>query len=237
MLNILAEHTPDHTPLYYLLVNWWAKLAGNSLAAARLISLYCGLITLALTWRMAQEFIAPVAGFFAIVVLVSNAYFAFHYAHLRNYTMMTMFGALALWLYLRLITAQRTPVLRDYLTLTLATYAMIMTHPFTLALYATIGMYHLFAVRKDRRWLPVSAAAVLSVALALPQFAVLFTDGLRHARTIFTETAESAGDIECVGYDLLQWRARVAALVVSGAHGWVGCGDSFPDRLSSGSCR
>ena len=102
VVNSLQRNSPQQGPAYYLLLNVWGRLAGQSLASGRILSIFLSLLTFCATYRLARDHIAPVAGFVAIVLLASNAFFAHYISYVRMYSLLMLLVALALWLYLRM---------------------------------------------------------------------------------------------------------------------------------------
>lgn len=181
VLENLYKASPDQAPLFFLFLHVWGNLAGHSLVAARLISLFSGLLSLATVYRVASDYISPVASGIATFVLLCNAFFAFYYAQLRFYTLAVLLAAIIIWLYLRIANRTTPAKRRDYLALFLACYALISTHAFGFLLYLTLSLYHLLVARKNRRWLGIIAAALSAVIVAAPQLVVLSTSGLESA--------------------------------------------------------
>ncbi len=181
VLENLERDDPNQAPLHYVLLHFWGKLAGNSLAMARLISLFAGFLALALVYRLTADFVSPAAGGIAAFVLLCNAFYAFYYAQVRYYTLIVLLAALIVWLYLRIATRRQRPKQRDYLALLLACYALVLTHFFGFVLYTTLSLYHLLAAPKNRRWLAIVATALIALLLAAPWLSVLLTDGVERA--------------------------------------------------------
>ena len=65
VVQSLQKHSPDHTPLYFVLLSLWGQAAGTSLAAGRLLSVFISLVAMAIAYRLAKDFVAPVAGLMA----------------------------------------------------------------------------------------------------------------------------------------------------------------------------
>ena len=181
VINHLYQTSPDQAPFYFVLLHYWGKLAGHSLAAARLIALYAGLLSLAMVYRLARDFISPPAGFFAGFVLLSNSFYAHYFAHIRYYTLVTFLSALIIWLYLRLVRRPRPPAFRELAALALACYALASVHAFGLLLYVVLSIYHLLSAQKGRGWWQIASAALVGLALAAPQFSTMLTAGLSYA--------------------------------------------------------
>ena len=195
VLENLYADAPDQAPLYYLSLHIWGYVVGHSLATARLPALFAGLLSLAMVYRLARDFISPVAGSFAAFVLLCNALYAFYYAHVRYYTFVILLAAIIIWLYLRIVHQQTPANRRDWLTLTAACYALICTHAFGFLLYLVLALYHLLAVRKDLRWVLVVGVAAASILLAAPQLYVMLTAGAESAREYHGPRSSNVTDV------------------------------------------
>ena len=222
LLNALYREIPDQTAPYYLLLHAWGALSGQSLAAGRLISLFAGLLSLAMLYRLSRDFVSPFAALLAVIILLSNALYAFYYAQLRYYTLQVFFSALVIWLYLRLVTRSHAPSRREYLALALACCALVSMHAFGLLMYIVLSLYHLLAVKKDRRWLQVMAAAIGALILALPAIYPMLTDGVARARDMHNPQAVGVFDaLAQFGFVMSNGNALVLAISIVGAViGW-----------------
>ena len=167
-LAAIRHQSPSQVPLGHLLLHFWGRAAGHSLAVARLPSVFAGLMSLAMVYRLARDYISPVGGSFAIFILLCHAMYAFYFAYVRYYTLVVLLAAIIPWLYLRIVRRGNPPPLRLYLSLAVSCAALVSTHIFGFVLYAAVSLYHLIAVRKDGRWLKVVSAALLGIALAAP---------------------------------------------------------------------
>lgn len=189
LTNIYADG-PDQMPLYFLVGHWWSAVAGQSVLAARVLTVFASLLTLAAVYRLARDFVAPIAGVIAVFVLLCLAFNAYYYVYLRPYAQLTLLASLLLWLYLRMATRQQQPDRRDYLALAATIYALVSTHAYGFLIGLVLAMYHLLAVKKDRRWLMIGIAAFCALLLAAPQLSVMLTRGLVRASD---HHAKSAG--------------------------------------------
>ncbi len=189
LANIYADG-PDQLPLYYLLVHWWGAVAGQSVLAARILTVFASLLTFAAVYRLARDFVAPIAGVIAVSVLLCLAFNAYYYVYLRPYAQLMLLASLLLWLYLRMATRRQQPARRDYLALLATIYALVSTHAYGFLIGLVLALYHLLAVKKDRRWRRIVAAAFCALLLAAPQLSVMLTSGLVRASD---HHAKSAG--------------------------------------------
>lgn len=182
VLDRLSAISPDQAPLYFLLLNQWGRLFGvEEIALARLPAVFCGLLSLALMYRLGRDAVSPLAGLFAIVILASSTFFNFYYAHVRFYPQLVLLSALVIWLYLRIAIQARAGKTRDYLALAVVCAALVSTHAFGFLIYIVCSLYHLLFVPKNRRWLLAVAAALAGVALAGPLIYSMLTIGVGFA--------------------------------------------------------
>ena len=91
-----------------------------------------------------------------------------------------LLSALVVWLYLRIIRRRKPPARRDLVALAMACWALVSAHAICLAVYIILPLFHLLAVRKDRRWLQVTLAALAGLLLATPQLAVVLSAGVAY---------------------------------------------------------
>ena len=62
VLQSLEQNSPNHTPAYFLLLNLWGHIVGNEVALARILTIFTGLLSLTLMYRLARDFVGPAAG-------------------------------------------------------------------------------------------------------------------------------------------------------------------------------
>lgn len=102
-IHTIQTYAPDHTPGYFLILNIWGRITSFDVAIARLLTIFAGLITLAITYRLGNDFVGPAAGLIAVAIVASNAFFNHYYAHIRMYPMSTLASGIILWIYLRIM--------------------------------------------------------------------------------------------------------------------------------------
>lgn len=197
VLNILYTHTPYQGPLYYILLNQWGYLVGHEVAAGRMLTIYCALLSLAMAYRLGRDLISPVAGNIAIIIMASNAFYSFYLTHIRMYPLMVLLSATVLWLYLRLAAWEQPRRRRDYFALAGACAALVSTHSFGLLLYIVLSLYHLLFIRIGRRWLAVTAVAHIGLALGSIHIFVMLAQGfeLGHDSGLQVPGTESFGEV------------------------------------------
>ncbi len=180
ILASLQEHSPQHTPGYFLLLSVWGNAVSWDIAIVRLITVFAGLLSVAMSYRLARDFTTPLGGLIVAIVIASNTFYNFYYAHVRMYPFLVLFASIVLWLYLRLRRQNSKNRLVDYGALMLASYVLINTHILSVVFFGALGIYHVLFVRKDRAWWGISIAVTLAMMLFSPYLVVTFS-GFGHA--------------------------------------------------------
>ncbi len=176
-VHTILTYAPDHSPGYFLILNIWGRITSFDVAIARLLAIFTGLITLAISYRLGEDFVGPAAGLIAVVIVASNAFFNHYYAHIRMYTMSTFASGIILWIYLRIMYQCRHARPGDYLALFAAVFVLCNLHFFNSVFLAALGVFHLLFAPKNRRWTLVSLAVIVAVLLFIP-YPLAATDGL-----------------------------------------------------------
>lgn len=163
----LVSKSQQHVPAYFLTLFVWSHAAGWSLTILRLLTVFYGIISLALMYRFGRDLISKEAGFFSMVMLASLTFYNIWYLPIRMYTMFVAAELLLLWLYFRIIQRQKTTT-RDYVALGLACWLFLHTQIFSAAILLGLGLYHLLFAAKTRKWRYITAVAALVGVLFLP---------------------------------------------------------------------
>ncbi len=169
----LISKSQQHVPGYFLALFAWGNAAGWSPLVLRLLTVFFGILSLALMYRLGRDLISKEAGLFALAMLASLTFYNIWYLPIRMYTMFVAAELLLLWVYFR--TLQRQEVRRrDYVRLFLAGLFFVTSHTFSLTVLAGLGLYHLLFAARTRRWYRMTAAGLLVALIMLPWFAILF---------------------------------------------------------------
>ncbi|MBM3130674.1 MAG: hypothetical protein FJ009_18850 [Chloroflexi bacterium] len=91
-----------HPPLYYILLHFWMPFVGNTEYAIRFLSVIAGVLTVAVTYRIARAFfddeIATIAAF-----LTAFSPFQIYYSQeARMYIWVTLWSAVSVWAFVKL---------------------------------------------------------------------------------------------------------------------------------------
>ncbi len=191
-----------HPPFYFLLLKAWVGLAGDSEFAGRMLSLCCGLLTLAFTYRAAFEMFSPCAGWMAVLVAAASSYQVYYARELRMYTLVPMLGAAAIFFYQRWLRAVgRGSALGYWAAITLLLY----THYFGALVPLALLLHYWLVLPEQRRripgwllihlsafvafapWLPVLLMQVVATPGGLDQATPTNPNTLRYILDVFTD--------------------------------------------------
>jgi mannosyltransferase len=111
-LAALVAHTARdiHPPGYYLLLHPWLRLAGESEFAAAFLSLFFGLLLVALAYRLGRSVSGPQAGLWAALLVALSPYNLWYSQEVRMYTLGAALGVGLLLATLSLLRWSRGPV-------------------------------------------------------------------------------------------------------------------------------
>ena len=168
VLESVKRASPKHTPLFFELLSLWAGLVGWHHAPLRCLSLFWGLIGLAWIYRIGRDFLGPRAGLYAGALLGLNVFWLDYFHDIKMYSMLTALLAAMTWHYLFLTRAKTPAKRRHWLGLMAFAAGALYTQPYSIFLFAAIGVYHLFFLPKTRRWLQVALAFGAVGILYLP---------------------------------------------------------------------
>lgn len=159
------------SPGFYMVLWGWAQLVGWSEFATRFLAFLCGIVAIALIYRLAWRLSNnPIVALGAMVALGSNAYFLFYLHEIRHYAplvLMTIWCADSYW---GLSHAPRGKVFYG-ISLFLSCAGLLYTQNLGFAMIAVIGITHLSMLFKqgfNRQWLAISAIILFGVMTFIP---------------------------------------------------------------------
>lgn len=102
----MIRHTAGdiHPPLYYALLHYWSRLAGDGEFAANFLSLFFGVLLIPMVYRMARAVGYQRAGLWAALLVAISPYHIWYAQEVRMYTLGAWLGLMAfggLWLALK----------------------------------------------------------------------------------------------------------------------------------------
>ena len=147
----------------------WGRVAGWSEFAVRTLPWLTGLLSLAWVYRLGRDlFTARIA--LTAMLLLSTSVLILTYMHsARSYAFAMLFATIVLWGYWRVALCPRTAGPGARASLVLGATGLLYAHYFGALLLPALALFHLFFVRKERRWWQVIFLLGLAALLALPQ--------------------------------------------------------------------
>jgi len=182
-LEKLAAISPDHGPLYFLLMNLWQRIAGADLFSMRLPSVFFGMLTLAAVYRISLLGGRQGAGLTALAFLGFLSFFLYYTQIARMYTLLALVAGGIVWSYWKASRGGAPTWIWRLLFVTTAAAAYI--HYSGMVLLSAVALYHLFFARKDRRWWRITLLLSAAVLLFIPWLPVVF-DGMAKS-SVLTE--------------------------------------------------
>ena len=165
-LDKLAAISPDHGPLYFVLMNLWQRVAGLDLFSLRVPSVFFALLTLATTYRIARLSGGESDGLAAAMLLAFLSFFLYYTHIARMYTLLALVSGMLVWSYWKAASQIRARLYPGIWLLLFGSAALInYIHYSGAILLAAIGSYHLLFARRGRRWWRITALMSLAALL------------------------------------------------------------------------
>lgn len=174
LVTILARDNPWQAPGYFVLLSAWGTIAGWEPLTLRLLSLFPGLIAVALVYSLARRHISAEVGVYAALATGMTAFYVNYLVDMRTYALTVALTGLALWSYERVIRRGRP---HHYVALALTVAALFYTHYFAAFGCIGLGILHLLFGHDKPRYRSTLAAFIVGGLLFLPWAAALL-DGL-----------------------------------------------------------
>ncbi len=143
-------------PLYQVVFYYWGGMVGWTLFAGRALSLLCGLVTVAVVYRLSAEMASRRAGLFAAIYIGMSTFLVIYLHDMRGYTLHILLAAVFLWVYWYAVRPE-APVdqklsWRLRFALVLASAALLYSQPIAILAFPTLGLYHLLFAPRGKRW-------------------------------------------------------------------------------------
>jgi hypothetical protein len=172
----------DQVPGYYLLLHLWSRFVGESPFADRALSLFCGLLSIAVVYQIGKGLKNQRAGLGAALTLGCSAFFVLFLHEMRTYTLLLCSVGFLLWFY-GLIVYQQARWWAQ-VGLVLATATLLYSYYLSIVMIFCICFYHLLFVKKTGAWWRIVILFGLAGCLYLPWLHnsySIFTDAHRNA--------------------------------------------------------
>jgi hypothetical protein len=167
-IDSLATYSAQHPPLYFLSANIWGKYVSFDSFTLRLWSLFWGILSVAVLYRLAYDVGGRTVAIYASLLMATSVIFIFYTHELRQYSSLLFWVAMIWLLYHRLVGQSRPPRLIPLICLTLVTVCAIYTHYSAIFLLLVMGIYHLLFVAKNKAWWQISVAMILAGLTYIP---------------------------------------------------------------------
>ncbi len=192
--EILVEQSQhEHPPLYYLLLHCWMPLAGESEFAVRFVSLFFGLISVPMIYKLGKALGNARLGLLAAFVTAIAPFWVYFSQETRMYTTATFFSLSAVYFFAcilrdhRKLTGGRRMGLGLWLGYILTTLCSLCSHYFALFVVVVENLFLIALWRRYRSlmkswvlaqigvtllflpWLAFMAMGVISLEISRPE--------------------------------------------------------------------
>ena len=200
-LNSVITTSPEHAPLYFLVLNEWVKAVGIHPITARSLSILIMVLAVSALYHFGSTLVNKQTGFYSAFFFGISSLGIFYAHEVRMYGFIVLVVTSLLTAYWQIVAHQQAIRRRDWLGLYLMSVILIYTHYFGIFILLGIGIYHLLFVAKTRRWWQVVGIEVLAGLSFLPWLQVVIA-GFSEAQTEGIADATTQGAIELV-YNIL----------------------------------
>lgn len=170
---------PDNSWGLAIAFSQWGQLVGWSEFAMRALPWLIGPLTLGWVYRLGRDLFTPAIALAATLLLASSVLFLTYMHIARFYVPAMLLATITLWGYWRVALAANAPGRGAKTALLVGATGVLYAQYFGALLVPALGLFHLFLVRRDRRWRQGLTLLVLALLLALPQAPDLIS-GIAH---------------------------------------------------------
>ena len=164
-----VSRSPDQAWGHVVVFSQWGRIAGWSELAMRTLPWLTGFLTLAWVYRIGRALFSQRISLTAMLLLSTSVVFLSYMHKSRPYGFSMLFAAIVLWAYWRVALSPRSPGYIAWALLVLGATGLLYAHYFGALLLPALALFHLFFVRKERRWWQPVVLLGLAALLALPQ--------------------------------------------------------------------
>lgn len=159
-------------PAYYLLLHFWRQLFGEGELAVRLPSVFCGVLLVAVTYRLAAMLSGRRVAPLAMALAALNPFLVWYSQEARMYALAALLAGLGSWCFLRALqpTAARRRLFNGWwLAYGLCAALGLYTHLYTGFVLPAHALYLAYLGRRGRHaWLPYAITTLAVALLYLP---------------------------------------------------------------------
>ncbi len=102
----LRTASDEHPPLHYWLMHYWQLIAGTDAFIGRFFSVFFGLLTVALLYRLGRRIGGPGLGLLAAFLLALARFHIWWSQDIKNYTISGFFALASVWFVLEIVQGQ-----------------------------------------------------------------------------------------------------------------------------------
>jgi 4-amino-4-deoxy-L-arabinose transferase-like glycosyltransferase len=170
--EILVEQSQhEHPPLHYLLLHCWMPMAGESEFSVRFVSLFFGLLSVPMTYKLGKALGNTRLGLLSTFVAATTPFWVYFSQETRMYTTVTFFSLSAVYFFARLLRDHRKLTdgkrlgLGLWLGYILTTLCSLHSHYFALFAVVVENLFLVALWRRYRLLMKKWALAQIGVAL------------------------------------------------------------------------
>jgi len=138
-------------PAYNFILLAWGNIAGWSELATRALSLFMGVLSVAMMYRLGKSLAGFRAGIISASLLGTSVFFLFYAHEIRGYIQYALLSITLLYLYWHHSQKPRL-TFTDGLVFVITGAVLIYTHYVALFVAFSIGVYHLFLASRTNQW-------------------------------------------------------------------------------------
>ena len=112
-ISSVNRKSPDHVPLYYLLLLIWADLVSLHFVPLRALSLFFHLLSISTTYKFTCSMFGKWHALYASCFVALSGYFIYYSQIMRNYALVVFLAISISWLYWRVAVSPRPNGLRQ----------------------------------------------------------------------------------------------------------------------------
>lgn len=107
IFNAIADAPFEHPPLYYMLLHFWNQVFGETEPLVRLFSVVPGVLMIPATYLLGTRLFGRYVGLLAAFLVAASPQLIFYSREARMYSIATLFGILALYMFIRAVDTGR----------------------------------------------------------------------------------------------------------------------------------
>lgn len=183
IVQSVADTSPQHAPLYFVLLSGWIELVGTHPVVMRVLSLFPLLLSTAIAYRLGVMLMGTRGGLFTAFLMAGCAYAVFYSHEIRMYSYLVLLSIGVIYSYWRIMSPDATPTWRDWLSLWLTSVLILYFHYAGIFALIGVGIYHLTRLKLSRRWFTVGGVEAL-VGLAFLPWLPIFLSGMNNRKEL-----------------------------------------------------